>query len=74
MRRILVDGARRKQRPVRGGEFQRVELDEGCSIAEEHLDQVLMTLSDHHQHVKSRAPLAGLPKIGTISDLAPRAT
>jgi RNA polymerase sigma factor (TIGR02999 family) len=42
MRRILVDRARRKRRPVQGGEFQRVELDESCSMAEEHLDQVLI--------------------------------
>jgi RNA polymerase sigma factor (TIGR02999 family) len=42
MRRILVDRARRKRRLVRGGEFQRVELDEGCSIAEEQFDQVLI--------------------------------
>jgi RNA polymerase sigma factor (TIGR02999 family) len=42
MRRILVDSARRKRRPVHGGTLQRVELDEACSIAEEHLEQVIM--------------------------------
>jgi RNA polymerase sigma factor (TIGR02999 family) len=42
MRRILVDRARSKRRPVHGGALQRVALDEACSIAEEHLDQVLI--------------------------------
>jgi len=32
MRRILVDNARRKQRPKHGGARQRVELDEACSF------------------------------------------
>ena len=42
MRRILVDKARRKRRPVHGGEFQRLDLDEACSIEEDRLDDVLM--------------------------------
>jgi RNA polymerase sigma factor (TIGR02999 family) len=33
MRRILVDSARRKQRPKHGGARQRVELDEAYSLA-----------------------------------------
>ena len=41
MRRILVDSARRKRRPVHGGDRRRVDLDESCSITEEHLDDVL---------------------------------
>ena len=42
MRRILVDNARRKRRPVHGGERHRVELDEGCSISVDRLDEVMM--------------------------------
>jgi RNA polymerase sigma factor (TIGR02999 family) len=34
MRRILVDNARRKSRPKHGAGLRRVQLDEGCSIAE----------------------------------------
>ncbi len=41
MRRILVDNARRKQRPRHGGDRQRVELDEACSLAEDRLGEVL---------------------------------
>ena len=41
MRRILVDNARRKRRHAHGGELQRVDLEEACSIAEESLDDVL---------------------------------
>jgi RNA polymerase sigma factor (TIGR02999 family) len=41
MRRILVDNARRKKRPVHGGDRQRVELDEAVSLADDRLDEVL---------------------------------
>jgi len=41
MRRILVDNARRKQRPIHGGDRSRVELDESSSLADERLDEVL---------------------------------
>jgi RNA polymerase sigma factor (TIGR02999 family) len=33
MRRILVDRARRKRRPKHGGDRQRVNLDEACTLA-----------------------------------------
>ena len=36
MRRILVDKARRKQRPEHGGGRQRVELNEACSLVDDH--------------------------------------
>lgn len=51
MRRILVDSARRKQRPKHGGARQRVEFDEaGClpHVADEHLlalDEALTKLA-----------------------------
>jgi RNA polymerase sigma factor (TIGR02999 family) len=41
MRRILVENARRKGRPKHGGDRQRVELDEVCSLAEDRRDEVL---------------------------------
>ena len=41
MRRILVDNARRKQRPKHGGHMHRVELDEHCSVADDG-SQVLL--------------------------------
>src|SRR6185369_14502715 len=33
MRRILIDNARLKQRPKHGGDRQRVDLDDVCSLA-----------------------------------------
>jgi RNA polymerase sigma factor (TIGR02999 family) len=42
MRRILVDNARRKQRPKHGGDRKRVELDEACSLADDGAEQVLL--------------------------------
>jgi RNA polymerase sigma factor (TIGR02999 family) len=55
MRRILVDNARRKQRPKHGGGRQRVELDEACSLAEDSADQVL-SISDALQELAREAP------------------
>jgi RNA polymerase sigma factor (TIGR02999 family) len=42
MRRILVDSARRKARPKHGGDRQRIELNEACSLADDRAGQVLM--------------------------------
>jgi RNA polymerase sigma factor (TIGR02999 family) len=42
MRRILVDNARRKQRPKHGGDRQRIKLDEACCLADEGAEQVLL--------------------------------
>jgi len=42
MRRILVDRARRRQRPKHGGDRQRVQLDEACSLADDGAEQVLL--------------------------------
>jgi RNA polymerase sigma factor (TIGR02999 family) len=41
MRRILVDLARRKQRPKHGGERQRVELDDVCCLADDRAGELL---------------------------------
>jgi RNA polymerase sigma factor (TIGR02999 family) len=42
MRRILVDNARRKERPKHGGDRKRVELDEACSLADDTAEQILL--------------------------------
>jgi RNA polymerase sigma factor (TIGR02999 family) len=41
MRRILVDNARRKQRPKHGGQRQRVNLDEAVQVADDRADELL---------------------------------
>jgi len=41
MRRILVDIARRKKRPIHGGNLQRVDLDAACTFAKEPSDDIL---------------------------------
>jgi RNA polymerase sigma factor (TIGR02999 family) len=41
MRRILIDQARRKQRPKHGGERQRVELEDVCSLADDRAAELL---------------------------------
>jgi RNA polymerase sigma factor (TIGR02999 family) len=41
MRRILVDLARRKQRPKHGGQRQRVELDEVCCLTDDRAGELL---------------------------------
>ncbi len=41
MRRILVENARRKCGPRRGGDRQRVELEEACAAATESPDELL---------------------------------
>ena len=41
MRRILVDLARRKQRPKHGGERQRVEFDDVCCLTDDRAGELL---------------------------------
>jgi RNA polymerase sigma factor (TIGR02999 family) len=41
MRRILIDNARRKQADKRGGDWQRVDLDDVAVVAPERKDDVL---------------------------------
>jgi len=41
MRRILIDNARRKQRPKHGGDRKRVELDQACSLSHDANDDIL---------------------------------
>ena len=42
MRRILVDNARRKQRPKHGGQLQRVELDDGVRLTDDRAGEFLL--------------------------------
>ena len=55
MRRILVDNARRKQRPKHGGGRKRVELDEARCLAEEGAEQVLL-VNDALDKLAQEAP------------------
>jgi RNA polymerase sigma factor (TIGR02999 family) len=55
MRRILIDNARRKRRPKHGGDWQRVELDEACSLADDGAEQVLL-VSDALDKLAQEAP------------------
>jgi RNA polymerase sigma factor (TIGR02999 family) len=41
MRRILVENAKRKRRPKRGGDRVRVDLDEGCAVENGPSDRLL---------------------------------
>jgi RNA polymerase sigma factor (TIGR02999 family) len=63
MRRILVDNARRKQRPKHGGGRKRVELEEACSLGEDDADQLLLVneaLSKLAEESPERAELVKL--------------
>jgi RNA polymerase sigma factor (TIGR02999 family) len=42
MRRVLIDYARTHKAKIRGGEFRRVELEEGLVICEERIEEMLM--------------------------------
>ena len=55
MRRILVDKARRKRRRKHGGDRQRVELDEACSLADDGAEQVLL-VSDALDKLAQESP------------------
>jgi len=46
MRRILIDQARRKQRPKHGGDRKRVDLNEGLSLSEGADDDDLLALDE----------------------------
>lgn len=41
MRRILVDTARKKQRPKHGGGLNRIDLDVSCDLADDHCEDLL---------------------------------
>src|SRR5689334_1199128 len=41
MRQILVDNARRKQRPIHGGDRRRIHLDEACSVIDAPVEELV---------------------------------
>jgi len=63
MRRILVDNARRKQRPIHGGERKRVELDEACCLADDQAEQVLQVNDALTQLAQASPEKAALVKL-----------
>jgi RNA polymerase sigma factor (TIGR02999 family) len=70
MRRILVDKARRKQRPKHGGDRQRVELEEACCLADESAEQVLL-VDDALQQLAQESPeKAALVKLRYFAGLS----
>jgi RNA polymerase sigma factor (TIGR02999 family) len=63
MRRILVERARSKHRLKRGGQTQRVKLDERLAVADDNLDQVLAVhdlLDELERHDAQAAALVKL--------------
>ena len=55
MRRILIEKARRKARPGRGGDLERVELDEGA-IAAPNRDETLLKIDEALQRLETEDP------------------
>ena len=56
MRRILVERARRKKRIRHGGGLKRVDLDEGCSLADPDPDEIL-DLNEALSRLESMDPI-----------------
>lgn len=55
MRRILVDLARRKQRPKHGAQRQRVELDDVCRLTDDRADE-LLSLHEGLEKLEAESP------------------
>jgi RNA polymerase sigma factor (TIGR02999 family) len=58
MRRILVDAARRKARGRHGGGWTRVDLADGCSLAEPPPRDDLLALDDALRRLEAEQPAA----------------
>jgi RNA polymerase sigma factor (TIGR02999 family) len=58
MRRILVETARRKGRGRHGGKWKRVDLAEGCSLAEPPPKDDLLALDDALRRLEAEQPAA----------------
>jgi RNA polymerase sigma factor (TIGR02999 family) len=56
MRRILIDSARRKQRPKHGGDRKRLSLDELCAPAD-HRAEELLALDEALDRLAAQEPL-----------------
>jgi RNA polymerase sigma factor (TIGR02999 family) len=57
MRRILIDGARRKRRPKHGGDRERVDLDEAAQLSSEPAADDLLALDEALKRFAKREPL-----------------
>jgi len=57
MRRILVEQARRKQEPKRGGDCVRVELDAACNVADPKAEEIL-AVSEALADLEEESPAA----------------
>ena len=70
MRRILVDNARRKERPKHGGDRQRVDLDAVCPVRYARSDD-LLALDEALARLACREPTkAGLVKLRFFAGLS----
>jgi RNA polymerase sigma factor (TIGR02999 family) len=70
MRRILVDNARRKERPKHGGDRKRVELDAALCSADDGDEQVLL-VSDALDRLAQESPQkAALVKLRFFAGLS----
>jgi RNA polymerase sigma factor (TIGR02999 family) len=69
MRRILIDQARRKQRPKHGGDRQRIDLEEGLSVADPRED--LLALDEALTRLAAAEPVkAELVKLHYFAGLS----
>jgi len=69
MRRILIDNARRKQRPKHGGDRERIDLDQALAISEVPSDG-LLALDEALSRLERDDPLAAkLVKLRYFSGL-----
>lgn len=63
MRRILVENARRKLGPTRGGRFNRLQLDEALDVAAPRADEILHVHEALHNLAEESAIKADLVKL-----------
>ena len=70
MRRILVESARGKQSLKRGGDYQRVNLDEAVAYAEQPLDNLLAVSESLDKLAQEDATKAELVKLRFFAGLS----
>src|SRR5262245_11374606 len=70
MRRILVDIARRKQRPKHGGERQRLDLDAVCSLTNDRASELLSLHTALERLEAESPPKAQLVKLRYFAGLS----